>query len=163
MRRPERAAQRADPGPRTRAPPCAAGEGLMPKKAQPKPPGDGWFRPGDASEPPREGILSEPLVLGARRRLTARASKACAECLHLGWFVAEIDREPTYEIERCDNCQAYADDQEACTAAALLLALLVSDQIHTLTADQREMVRDAARTLGDDYYTSERKTDAKAS
>ncbi len=46
---------------------------------------------------------------------------ACIECSHLGWFPANEDS----EVQRCDVCQVFKDDDEAfaralqCAAEAL--------------------------------------------
>ena len=121
-----------------------------PAKRRPTPP-----EPAPELEPANSaGILSEPLCVGARRRLNAHMAKACSECERLGRSVCHIDRAPTYEIERCDTCNVYADDGQAVAAAALMLALLVGGELVTLTDTQRELVRDAARCLGDDWYTA---------
>ena len=121
-----------------------------PAKPRPTPP-----EPAPELEPANTaGILSEPLCVGARRRLTGHMAKACSECEQLGWAVYQIDRAPVYEIERCDGCKVYADDAQAVAAAALMLALLVGGELVTLTDPQRELVRDAARCLGDDWYTA---------
>jgi hypothetical protein len=140
------------------APPIEAKPAPTPAKAPARTPAKP--RPTTPPEPEPDtaanvaGILSDPLVFGARRRLNAHMAKACDECDGLGWAVFLVDRAPTYEIERCDTCKAYEDDRQAVAAAALLLALLVSGEHHTLTDVQRESVRDAARCLGDDWYTA---------
>ncbi|KKL92577.1 hypothetical protein LCGC14_1883290 [marine sediment metagenome] len=45
-----------------------------------------------------------------------RMSRACIECLGLGWAVFQVDREPGEEIERCDNCEVFPDDDTAAAA-----------------------------------------------
>jgi hypothetical protein len=39
--------------------------------------------------------------------------RSCAECHHKGYILTIVDRAPGDEIQRCDNCGIFSDDDKA--------------------------------------------------
>jgi len=71
---------------------------------------------------------------------------ACPECMHMGWFIAHPDTRPQ-EVQRCDNCAVFEDDDQALGYALELVVQVLAGKPRRRTGKRYKAIIEAVRIV----------------